>query len=262
MSSIPVDVLLNILEHVGKADLITLCQVNKICSSYSQDILYREISARSTHTDVIQTLARSTHLARRVRSFVTYINHPELAEALQNMTSLRNLSFLDSRVDSTCLDGCTFKLDSFTVCSYDESLRKFLHSQPSLTTVNFCVPSPNVPEFETTCLPNLTHVTAWFNWLPNIIPGRPVSEVISRGFSRRRASVDVLSFFTLSTAPILKLTIDYSDLYPIPGPTLASIFSSLTHLTMIIAEPKLQRVRGPLYYSSNNSISSKCVTGL
>jgi F-box domain len=51
MSSIPVDVLLKILEHVGKADLVTLCQVNKICSSYSQDILYHEISARSTHTD-------------------------------------------------------------------------------------------------------------------------------------------------------------------------------------------------------------------
>src|ERR1700728_3845118 len=98
MSSIPVDVLLNILEHVGKADVIALCQVNKICSSSSQDIFYRELSARNTHADVIQTLARSTHLARRVRSFVTYINHPELAEALQNMTSLRNLSFLDSRV--------------------------------------------------------------------------------------------------------------------------------------------------------------------
>jgi hypothetical protein len=124
---------------------------------------------------------------------------------------------------------------------------------------HFYVLSPNVPEFETMCLPNFTHVTAWFNWLPNIIRGRPVSEVISRGFSRRRASVDVLSFFTHST---VELTIDCSDLYPIPGPTLASIFSSLTHLTMVIAEPKLQRVCIPLYYSSNDSISSKYVTGL
>jgi hypothetical protein len=71
----------------------------------------------------------SIDLARRVRSFLDFSECPELATALRNMSSL-----LDGIGDESILDGCTFKLDSFT-CSfpYSESLRNFLNSQPSLT---------------------------------------------------------------------------------------------------------------------------------
>jgi hypothetical protein len=43
MSAIPVDVLREILEHVGEADLATLRRINKTFCSCSQDVLYRDI---------------------------------------------------------------------------------------------------------------------------------------------------------------------------------------------------------------------------
>jgi hypothetical protein len=72
--SIPVDVLLSILEHVSEADLVTLCQVNKICCSCSW--LYRNITAYDPR--VIQILAQSTDLANRVCLLkVIILSHPE-----------------------------------------------------------------------------------------------------------------------------------------------------------------------------------------
>src|SRR5277367_3625169 len=114
--SIPVDVLREILEHVRKSDLATLCRVNKLFCSCSQDVLYRRIHHPNKH--IIETLARSTVLARRVRSFQD--NHPfaKLATALRNMSSLRYLdvSCID---DVSILDGCTFKLDSLA-CTFPD----------------------------------------------------------------------------------------------------------------------------------------------
>ena len=126
MPSIPVDVLREILELVDKNDLATLCRVNKIFCACSQDVLYREIENGGAH--VIQTLAQSIDLARRVRSFTTSCECPELAMAMRNMSSLRSLKLWDYG-DVSILDGCTFKLDSFT-CSfpYSESLQQFLNS--------------------------------------------------------------------------------------------------------------------------------------
>src|ERR1700721_1383178 len=83
MPSIPLDVLREILEHVDKTDLATLCRVSKIFCSCSQDVLYREIKFEDEH--VIQTLATSTDIARLVRSFHTCSDHPELVTALRNM---------------------------------------------------------------------------------------------------------------------------------------------------------------------------------
>src|SRR5277367_1763415 len=131
MSSIPIDVLREILEHADKNDLATVCRVNKTCCSCSRDVLYREIGYRDARTITIQMLAQSTDLARRVRSFETIHSPPELATALRNMSSLRSLG-LDSIGDVSILDGCTFKLESFS-CDFphSESLQRFLNSQPS-----------------------------------------------------------------------------------------------------------------------------------
>src|SRR5277367_2228867 len=138
-SEIPVDVLLNILDYVDKAGLAAMCRVNKICCSYSQDVLYRDIYARDSR--VHQTLAQSTHLARRVRSFSSRSTGSDLAIALRNMTSLRILKLsCDPNMD--IFDGCTFKLDSFKCTfwiDYGESLPKFLRSQPSLKYVTLVI---------------------------------------------------------------------------------------------------------------------------
>src|ERR1700733_344470 len=109
MLAIPVDVLREILEHVGESDLATLCRVNKIFCACSQDVLYREIEVGD---DAVETLAQSTDLARRGRSFHTSSNCPELPMALRNMSSLRRLDLVYI-YDFSVLDGCTSKLDSF-----------------------------------------------------------------------------------------------------------------------------------------------------
>jgi hypothetical protein len=231
-SDIPVDVLRDILEYVDKAGLATMCRVNKICCSCSQDVLYRDISVTHSRRKVQQTLALSTHLARRVRSFESYYKNPYLVMALRNMTSLRILK-LSNTFDLDTIDGCTFKLDSFE-CLYagrfGGSYTKFLRSQPSLKYVKLPCLGYKVSPLEAACLPNLTRFNAGFQWLPYIIPGRPLNEVISTGFTNEH-SID-LSFFTLSTAPILKLTIDYYYLYSTPGHFLASFLPSLTHFTL------------------------------
>src|SRR6202035_5719804 len=122
MPSIPVDVLYHILEHVDKASLAKICLLNKVCCSCSQDILYRDIRIGDdlNITKICQTLSESTHLAKRVRSFeitncdhtVQLRNERELRKSLQNMTYLRSLHLNDPNY--SILDGCTFKLDSFS----------------------------------------------------------------------------------------------------------------------------------------------------
>jgi F-box domain len=231
MPSIPIDVLREILEHVRKADLVTLCRVNKIFCSCSQDVLYREIGYRDARTITIQTLAQSTDLARRVRSFKTIRSSPELATALRNMSSLRSLDLYGQFIgdDASILDGCTFKLDSFT-CSipYSESLQQFLNSQPSITDITIWGDRDPFLPFDERCLPKLTRVTAMPSWLGILIPGRPVSAVAVSSY-RRINSTD-LNFFTPSTTPIQKLWIRFDMLYPKPVSLLVSKFPSLVHL--------------------------------
>src|SRR6202035_2202143 len=98
MQPIPIDVLEHILGHLDKASLAKICQLNKICCSYAQDVLYRDIRMNDDFK-VCETLAQSSHLARRVRSFNIYdftrrtVHDELLRKSLQNMTNLRILVF-------------------------------------------------------------------------------------------------------------------------------------------------------------------------
>jgi hypothetical protein len=232
-----------------------MCRLRTICCSYAQDVLYRDIYVGTRAFKVQQTLAESTHLARKVRSFESCYHDPYLAMALRNMTSLRILK-LPTTSYTEILDGCTFKLDSFE-CTYldncEESLIKFLSSQPSLKYVSLPphLGSTSSSPLEATCLPNLTRIKATFPWLTYLIPGRPLNEVITIGNTLPKHSID-LSFFALSTTPIQKLTIDYSYLYPTPAHPLASFLPSLTNFALTVWEhDSLLRYEGvcglPLY---------------
>jgi hypothetical protein len=227
MPSIPVDVLREILEYVDKNDLATLCRVNKICCSCSQDVLYRVI-----HTDnilVIRTLAQSTDLAKRVRSFNIPHDGPGLNTALRNMSSLRRFNI--RRINNiSILDGCTFKLDTISCDSrYSNSLEQFLNNQPSLTNVTLYA-STEPPPFSMSGLPNLTRVAAEHSWLRILIPGRPVTDVDMIEFWPMD-TID-LSYFTLSTAPIHSLKIPYDYIYLMPKSHLVSIFPSIADLVL------------------------------
>jgi hypothetical protein len=172
-----------------------------------------------------------------------------LATALRNMSSLRILALYLDDPYSNILDGCTFKLDSFSFnLRCDENLLKFLNSQPSLTHVEFRTISDPSTAFDATCLPNLTRATAQVAWLRRLIPGRPVSEVdISLYPVIDEDSID-WNFFTLSTAPIRKLTMSQGFIYDKPAEFLASIFPSLVHLSIIV-RPDLYNidVRRPFF---------------
>ena len=251
-SKLSIDVLQMILENVDIADLTAACQVNKVCCSCAQDILYRNIFVHTDHRlQVCQTLAQSTHLARRVRSFVVtakeYHSREVMAEALRNMFSLRSL-FLHSQ-RTNVLVGCHFRLDSFTFhCRYDKRLKKFLNNQQSLTHLELLgsyTSSNVIIEFKASCLPNLTRVTTWFSWLPLIIPGRPVSEV-NAYFDAYEEPIN-LDFFTRSTAPIRRLSISYCYLQSTPEQRLASIFPSLVHLTIRMDIYGHVAVRAPFF---------------
>ena len=227
MPSIPIDVLREILEHVRRVDLPTLCRVNKIFCSYSQDLLYRDIKDGGTR--VIHTLARSTDLARRVRSFAATYPFSELATALRNMSSLRWLR-LWGIDDDSILDGCAFKLDTIS-CNFSNSkrLQQFMNSQPSLTNVTWFGDYEPIDE---RCLPNLTRVSGNPSFLSKLIPGRPVGDVTITQYIVRE-SFD-FTFFTLSAAPIQKLYAHYYMLYPKPGSFLVSIFPSLVCLGVYV----------------------------
>jgi hypothetical protein len=238
MLPIPIDVLEHILGHLDKASLAKICQLNKICCSYAQNVLYRNIRiVNDEDLKVCETLAQSTHLARRVRLFDISISTQRtipnelLQTPLQNMTNLRSL-FIFCSANLSVLDGCTFRLVLFHT-GYSQSARHivpFLHNQPSLIDVEIGLLSSNDIAFASTCLPNLSRICANFSWLSQLIPNRPVSEVISIGCGDG-GSVD-LSFFTLSAAPIRKLSTEHLCLYSTPVPLLASIFPSLTYLCL------------------------------
>jgi hypothetical protein len=260
MPSISIDVLHLILEHADKASLVKMCLLNKVCYSCSRAILYRDIRVNGKHhfysTKVFETLNKSPHLAKRVRSFeITNRNdvdrsrdEQELRKSLQNMICLRSLRLDDGPI-FTILDGCTFKLDSFSNDGFhsEKQLHQFLCSQPSLTDVT--IGTFNVRDVPWgPCLPNLTRVATHFFRLPHIIPNRPVNQVILYGSKLHNGSVD-LSLFTLSTAPIQKLAIDYSYLYSAPLPLLASIFPSLTHLNLkLFPQFGRERVSEPILF--------------
>ena len=248
--SIPVDILRIILGHLDQGDLTRMCLLNKICCSCSQDVLYRDLYFLNIL--VCHTLAQSTHLARRVRSFITSSQHPELAKALRNMTCLRSLTLLNAYVSSNVLDGCTFSLDTFS-CGFpfDESLSKFLQSQLGLREAHFLTnfSLPELFDLEPTYLPNLMRITAPYTWLPHIVSGRPVSEVSSIGHPLHGTPID-LSFYALSTVPIQKLVISYY-LLPNSEHLLPSIFPSLTNLRVVFYMEilSIQKVCAlPLYF--------------
>jgi hypothetical protein len=240
-NAIPVDILRTILDHVDKEDLLTICQLNKRCCSCSQDIIYRNIKIQSfDQLLILRTLAQSAHLAGRVHSFETHHDDPALPKALQNMSSLRHLRLMLYFANVDLLEGCTFKLESFaSYFPHTRSFFQFLDGQPGLTDVECWTGHKSSSQsIEASSLPNLTRIAAEYSKLQQFITGRPISDVTSF-IDSCEDPVD----FTLSTAPIKKLRIDYPYLRQKPFHILASIFSSLTNLTMDIFDLSFRQVQ-------------------
>jgi hypothetical protein len=123
------------------------------------------IATRVTYSgsEVHRTLAESTHLAQKFRTFNPRFDDPDLASALR------------SEISCQCkLKGCTFKLYSLTCFyPYRKYLRKSLNSQPSIRNARSVFHTSTEPEsIDTTCLPKLQS-------LPRS-PGSPISLLADR----------------------------------------------------------------------------------
>ena len=276
-SQIPIDIMLDILDNLDKSDIATMCRLNKLCCAFSQPVLFRDIRIQFSDTADIdrghsvkhdrgfalcETLSRSPHLARCVRSFSVRIYETsmrfaaKIVETLEFLPSLRHLGLYVYFNFTRLLEGRTFsfKLESFTFnLSYDTNPRypDFLNSQTSLTAVKILLNSqtslttvdirfhehsdfPYSPrwEFERKCLPNLTRITTNLIDAEEFIRGRPVSEITCIGEPDIKRNI-TLDFFSLSTAPIRKLTINYDCLYKGAKPgQLRELFPSLAYLKL------------------------------
>ena len=254
-SQIPVDILLIILDNLDKSDIATMCRLNKLCCAFSQPILFRDIhiefqervpffSIKNERLYALcEALSQSPYLSRCVRSFSVRIYEisrrfqTKIAETLEFLPSLRHLGLYVYFNFTRLLKGRTFsfKLESFSFYSSNTDIQEFLNSQPSLTTVNICFRNDLYShrfKFEKKCLPNLTRVTTSFFYAEEFIRGRPVSEITCTDQPYNRNNI-TLDFFTLSTAPIRKLTIGHDFLYygAKPG-QLRELFPSLAHLEL------------------------------
>jgi hypothetical protein len=254
--SLPVDILLIILDNLDKSDIVTMCRLNKLCCALAQPILFRDIRIQfdeeipykgyrikyDREITLCVTLSQSPHLARCVRSFSVKVIDgsmrlvTKIVETLEFLPSLRHLGLNVYYGFNHLLSGrtFTFKLESFSFhLPHDTHLRDFLNSQPSLTSVDIRFRERwNFPrELERKCLPNLTRVTTHFTDAEKIICGRPVSEITCIGeYDSKHITLD---FFALSTAPIRKLTIDYYLLcFGAKPEQLRALFPSLAHLTL------------------------------
>jgi hypothetical protein len=248
-SQIPVDIMLIILDNLDKSDISTMCRLNKICCALAQPIIFRDIRLQFDENKdfgksgfaLCETLSQSPHLARCVRSLSVWVYEKsmhfaaKIAETLEFLPSLRHLGLKVHDDLAQQLNGRTFsfKLESLSLYYYDTRLQNFLNSQPSLTTVDFDFRHiyPRL-KLETKCLPNLNRVITNFLNAEEIIRGRPVSEITCIGVPHVERNI-ALDFFSLSTVPIRKLTINYVCLYPGQKPgQLRALFHSLEHLTL------------------------------
>lgn len=251
---VPEDVLIDILTYVDKADLPAICRVNKTYREYAADNLYREISFRFgtlPRAAVCRTLIDSPQLAARVRRFevggVTKTNDEAmhlLADTLQRLPSLRALdltadNYLQNRDHKAwVLRNCTFKLKTFcTSFCFNSNLMNFLVSQTELESVTLHSHPIIIGlyPFEPSALSKLGRVSVTsMSWLRILIPGRPIYDVevhdVNIG-SRSYHSFD-LSLLSLSTRPILRLTLPIHVLRRTSICQVATTLPSLEELTV------------------------------
>lgn len=246
ISHIPVDILFEILEETSQSDLPALCRVNRSFRHHASDFLYRDISPLNI-LEVCATLTRSPDLAARVKRFE--VSRPSIqplmvdeskfaliGNALRCLPNLRSLTLSFAGQFSWILAGCTFRIETF-ICflACDDQLVHFLNGQPELTTVKLSRPCKGL-HIGPTCVPRLTKIEAQVSWLNELIPGRPVKEVIFHEDSRFTPVLD-LSLLTSSLSHIRILSIGSPSLRGLHPMQVASYLPALEDLT--ITEPDI-----------------------
>lgn len=268
-SSLPVELIDNILQNVHSSDLVALSLTCTALSPVASRLLYRDISvsAWSNNTKVVATLAKRPDLAIFVRSFsITTAMQPPafpafdqlLATALSGMTELTtlNLNLADSStswiLEKAAQNESYHRLHQFTASfPLDQNVANFLEKTPNLIELEVdsipCVePTSPVPTLLPTTIPHLAQFVGSVRAAKTIVPGRPLESIhLNEGdlveedvadFSRATGRVTVFSA-TASNPPV---------------PLLESIAHSLPHLAYLRIMTTYQFTQAPKPVSSIN----------
>ncbi|KAJ7036861.1 hypothetical protein C8F04DRAFT_1086340 [Mycena alexandri] len=240
MTSIPFDILMEIMPLIDFPDLTAMARANRDLSGYALDRLYERISSRNIEA-ACQSISANHTLAQRVRSLeVNREDHGRHLEsilpALQNaLRSTSNLGILKLDVDgshSWVLKSAmgVFKLRSFSCCAYtDEDLLSFLHDQTDLEDIrlshSFVERGPPAPW----SFLHLKKFDGPMSWVDTILPGQPVSHVV---VSHIRMASPSLTSLGLATVPIRHLQIPLHGLHEISSSTLKVLLPAIERLTL------------------------------
>ncbi|KAJ7352318.1 hypothetical protein DFH08DRAFT_650440, partial [Mycena albidolilacea] len=192
MTSIPFDVLLEILPLIDSSDLPAMARTNRYLSDFALDRMYGSISSKNMHA-ACQSVGSNPNLARRVKSLeINRHNHghgthlqtilPVFRDVLRVTSNLRTLKLDIDGKHSWVLKAAlgVFKLRSFSCSAYtDQDLLDFLHDQTELEEIVFSH-SYSFPEHGAPVpwkFPGLKKVDGPMSWIDMIVPGQPVSHV-------------------------------------------------------------------------------------
>lgn len=229
MPSLPLDILLLILDLVDRHDLPALCQVDSVIREHATSILYRQITIRKSAA-VCTTLCHSPELADKVKSLAvlklmsgSYESHPRdvLVAVSNTLHRLRNLHTLSLHDPGGwwMLKGCTFQ------------------NTPHLETVNLCpgYPVGKLPSLSPKVLPNLKTIDAPEAWLHQLVPGRPVSHVSYRS-SYHNSQASNIRILASSNTPIRSLRIEASSLQKLSSSEIGRLFPALQSIKITVSE--------------------------
>ncbi|KAJ7183267.1 hypothetical protein C8R46DRAFT_1027024 [Mycena filopes] len=244
MTSIPYDVLMEIMPLVDFRDLTAMARANRSLSGYALDRLYARISSRNMRA-ACQSVSANPTLAQRVRALhVNRSDHgtqldsilPALGDALRVTTNLRTLKLdVDGSHSWVLKSGLgAIKLQSFSCFAYtDEDLLNFLHDQTDLEDItlshSFIERGPPVPW-------RFLHLRKFdgpMSWIEAVVPGHPVSHLVISHMTNFRPSLASLG---LTTVPLLHLQIPLQSLRQIPSPILPVLLPAIESLTLPMDE--------------------------
>ncbi|KAH7886606.1 hypothetical protein F5I97DRAFT_1868656 [Phlebopus sp. FC_14] len=226
-SSLPVETLELIFEHLAYNDLATVVRGNSVFHKIATRLLYRSITGLALQPKrsliLVSTLARNDLYAFFVRhidldwseNILTGNFLRLLHRALKRLKSLTQLNLEFSPIDNGTnftwvLEECTFQLKSLTTSlRCDAVLARFLERQTNLTELCLRGYSPLTAfSLSEHALPRLTHLRTVFSCprtTADFIRGRPV-EIVSMSLYPRDAASS-LDALLLSSRTVKRLTV-------------------------------------------------------
>jgi hypothetical protein len=251
MTSIPFDVLMEILPLVETSDLLAMARTNRDLSDYALDRIYGHILSKNMKA-ACQSVSSNPSLAQRVRSLEINYSHgdhgyhlesilPSFRDALRVTLNLRTLKLDINGNHSWVLKPAlgAFKLRSFSCYAYtDQDLLDFLRDQTELEEIMLSHSYTFIEHGAPIKFPGLKKFHGPMTWADLIIPHEPVShvEISYIGHGSPIASLG------LSTAPIRHLRIPIHAVDKRQPRELKVLFPALKNLVLTVSQTLVLRL--------------------